>query len=582
MKSSKLIITIIILLTLISLAVPKGSCLDVSCRAIKARESSKYSPNTAWDLGYSGKGINIVIMDCGVDDEHESLQGKFVAGVDFTEIESPLHPRDGSDNPDGKYFHGTVCASIAMGTGGSEGKYMGVAPDARLIDIKVEAEHEVGTNWEIYQRIIDALEWCIAHKDDDWNHNGLDEYDGIDIISLSEGVGLVDSNGTDELAVAVNKAVDAGIIVVASMGNEGPDNKGVLSIAAADKAITVGAIDDRNTTDRSDDEIADFSSRGQRRSDDDDDPYDELKPDIVAPGCNITAANYAYVGSAKGYSDQGSGTSWSTPHVSGVVALMLEANPYLTPEEVKMILLETAEQRGTPEYPDYPFPYNKWNRAYGCGIVDAYAAVKRALELKPPEPNKIPTITIDSPKNNAKVSNTITISGTALDTDGNVSNVELKIDNNDWFNVSIISANSLEWNYTWDTKNVENGMHTLSARAFDGENYSLIASVDVNVYNKVSAGAEEKIKINPVYLISAAGIISVVVVIVVCVLLFRRKKPSMKPSFPVDTGIPPPPVTGVPSVSAQCPNCGNIIEITSAERPLTVQCLKCGAKGLLR
>ena len=135
MKTSKIIITTIILLALISLAVPHSSALDVSCRAIKARPSDVYSPNTAWELGYTGKGINIAMLDSGVDDGHPSLDGKFVAGAEFTKGSS-TKPTDGSYNPDDNSGHGTACAGVAMGTGESEGAYMGVAPDAKLIDVK--------------------------------------------------------------------------------------------------------------------------------------------------------------------------------------------------------------------------------------------------------------------------------------------------------------------------------------------------------------------------------------------------------------------------------------------------------------
>jgi len=124
-------------------------------------------------------------------------------------------------------------------------------------------------------------------------------------------------------------------------------------------------------------------------------------------------------------------------------------------------------------------------------------------------------------------------------------------------------------------------MHTIYARAFDGENYSLIASVDVNVYNKMSADIEEKIKINPVYLITGAGIIGGVVIIVIFVLLFRRKGLA---GLPVSVPPPTPPSVSqpVPSVMAKCPACGNIIEITSGKRPLRVKCPKCGSESILR
>ncbi|MDI6916325.1 MAG: S8 family serine peptidase [Thermoplasmatales archaeon] len=587
MKLSKLIITAIILLALISLSVPHGSCLDVSCRAIKARPSITYN-ETAWGLGYTGKGIVIAMIDTGIDDEHESLKGKFVAGVD---VRKPLTPKDGSYNPDDETHHGTYTAGIGVGSGDGEGKYKGVAPDAKFVDVCIG-------KLRLGYHLVKSIEWCIDHKDTQWEDQPP-EYWGIDILWMMVG----DSDPDDELNQAINEAVDKGIIVVGAVGNAGPDNNEAGVASAADREIGVAAVDDKDTVTRNDDEICDFSSRGPRKDDSDDNLYDELQPTISAYGAGVVSAKYD---TEDEYWCPGDGTCPATAHVAGVVALMLEANPDLTPAQVKQILQETAEARGTPEHPDYPFPHNKWNRSYGYGIVDAYEAVKRALELKPPEPNKAPTITIATPQNNAKVSDTITISGTALDTDGNVTNVELKFDDNNWFNVSIVSASSLQWNYTWNTKNVENGKHTIYARSFDGENYSATTSVGVNVYNEVSAGGVGKeTKINPVYLITGAGIIGAVVIIVVCLLLFRRKRltglptsappppatgvpsPVTVPPLPV-TGVPspvtvpPPPVTGVPSITAQCPTCGNIIQITSAKRPLKVKCPKCGAGSILR
>jgi subtilisin family serine protease len=154
-------------------------------------------------------------------------------------------------------------------------------------------------------------------------------------------------------------------------------------MGAASKVITVGATDDKNTITRTDDIIADYSSRGPRKDNNDDDPYDELKPDVVAPGTNIIQAEYDRIGdgSGNGYGDRGSGTSYASPNVAGVVALMLEVNPDLTPTQIKDILHQTAEQRGAPEYPDYPYPHNKWNRSYGYGVVDAYEAVKAAIDF---------------------------------------------------------------------------------------------------------------------------------------------------------------------------------------------------------
>lgn len=476
---NKKLVLIIAIASIVSLTFPSGSCLDIAASAIKAKESSVYSPNTAWDLGYTGNGIVIAVIDSGVDDEeHESLKGKFVAGVDFTKPINPItNPDDGSVNPDDNNGHGTFVASCAIGTGGSEGKYKGIAPNAKLIDVK----H--GAGGLTYERFKKCLDWCIDHKDTQWE-NQPSIYWGVDIISISLEGGS-GSDGQNDIAQLINKAVDNGIVVVILAGNEGPNNNGFGDGPSADKAITVGAIDDMGTVDRTYDVIADFSNRGPRADDGDDDHYDELKPDVVAPGVNIMGAKW----DTENEYIEWDGTSWSTPMVAGVAALMLQANPDLKPtpdrNPIQEILRKTAESRGNCDSDlGYEGSDSYYNYSYGWGIVDAYKAVRAAEEWEVPHQNIPPSISIINPKNNAEVSDTIMISGSASDSDGNVTNVELRFDDNNWFNVSIGSASSLEWNYTWDTKNVENGMHTIHARAYDGENYSATISVDVNVYNE--------------------------------------------------------------------------------------------------
>lgn len=345
--------------------------LDLSAPAVKARESQEYSPNTAWELGYSGNGITIAILDTGVDDGHPSLAGKFIAGVDFAGATGRVTTKDGSYNPDDEIGHGTSTAGTAMGTGGNDGVYMGMAPEARLIDVRIT----LGRGGSI----LAGLDWCLDNVNTDWNSNGPDDYDGIDIVSISIG-GSDDADGTSATSQVINQLADAGVVVVTSMGNDGPNNQGVNDVAAADKVIAVGNIDIHNTIDRSDDTVDPTSSRGPRRDDGDEDPYDELKPDVVAPGIDITAPRFSAVGqSGNGY-DTNSGSSLSCPHVSGICALMLEANPNLRPREIKKILQETAEAMGEPDVPELS---DKYNYASGYGSVDAYEAVKSAQSYVP-------------------------------------------------------------------------------------------------------------------------------------------------------------------------------------------------------
>ncbi len=318
--------------------------LDVSVRAIKARSSSLYSPNTTQDLGYSGKGIVVAVLDTGVDDEHEFLMGKFVAGF---ECSSPDARADRETNPDDTDGHGTHVASIIMGTGGSSGTYRGVAPDAMLVDVKVMGSK--GTNYD--SQIIRGIEWVIANKA---------KYN-ITIINLSVASSVVDHDGTSPISRAANRAVDYGITVVVAAGNEGPTAETVCAPAVADKVIAVAAIDDRHTVNRGDDIIADYSSRGPRED-------GAQKPDIAAPGSDIAAAEAAVTGQATDDVVRMWGTSMAAPHVAGVCALVLEANPSLSPWDVKDVLLNTAEDKGP----------SGWDAAYGWGEVDAYMAVVAA------------------------------------------------------------------------------------------------------------------------------------------------------------------------------------------------------------
>lgn len=355
--------------------------LDVSTKAVKAEASQEYSPSTVDALNIFGRDVSIAILDSGVDDGpapalppyHQSLDDldddtdtddpKFIAGVDVT---TTVFINDGSYNPDDKprelsFGHGTHVAGIAMGTSAGT-DYRGVAPQARLVDVKVMEEYGSGNMGDLIQ----GIEWCVEHKD---------EFN-IRVISMSLGSNY-NSDGSDAGSQAVNAAVDEGIIAVAAIGNGGSSIIGPP--ASADKIISVGAIDDMGTINRSDDQIWSSSNRGPRNDDGDDDHLDELKPDVVAPGVNIMSAKANSPSAYISYS----GTSMACPHVAGVIALMLEANPDLTPDLVKSILHQTSEMppdiQPSTQYDD------KYNYAWGWGMVDAFEAVRMA-QLYDPRP----------------------------------------------------------------------------------------------------------------------------------------------------------------------------------------------------
>ncbi|MGA1849060.1 MAG: S8 family serine peptidase [Thermoplasmatota archaeon] len=345
--------------------------LDVSSRAVKANPSAEYSPQTARELGFTGKGITIAIIDTGVDNEHPSLQGSFIAGADLSVPESPLTPRDGSFDPDDRSGHGTGVASIALGRGDSEGNMRGIAPEAGLIDLKVTGASPVTLN---QNSLMDALQWCKDNRDTDWGSG----YSGVDIVSMSLGTG----NEQGAVAQAMDELVGMGIVVVQGAGNTGAQYGSDTGTVWSDRSIVVGVIDDQDTVDRDDDEIWSSSTYGPRTDDGDNNPYDELRPDVVAPGVSIGFASSSRISSiqgAEGWSS-GSGSSYATPHVSGTIALMLQAKKTIRPDEntnpVAQLIHQSSEPRGEP-FDETLSP--GYSPKYGFGILDSYQAVKLSL-----------------------------------------------------------------------------------------------------------------------------------------------------------------------------------------------------------
>ncbi len=275
-------------------------------------------------LPYSGAGIGVAIIDSGIHPLPD-FEGRITGFRDFTK----------DDAPDGRavaayddYGHGTHIAGLLGSSGSlSDGEFRGVAPGARLIGLKVLDGKGQGTTSDV----IAAIEYAIRNK------AAL----GIDIINLSLGHPIYEGVATDPLVQAVEQATRAGIIVVAAAGNVGQNIRtgdvgyaGIMSPGNAPSAITVGAVRTRGTTDRRDDRVADYSSRGPTW-------YDGLlKPDVVAPGDSMRSNVSRTAWLARQYpqlvhtSDQGgsfltlSGTSMATGVTSGVVALVLEANRF--------------------------------------------------------------------------------------------------------------------------------------------------------------------------------------------------------------------------------------------------------------
>ncbi|MFD6171430.1 S8 family peptidase [Streptomyces coeruleorubidus] len=290
----------------------------------------------AWAAGYDGKGVKIAVLDTGVDATHPDLKGQVIGAKNFTT--SP-------DTTD-KVGHGTHVASIAAGTGAkSGGKYKGVAPGAKIINGKVLDDGGFGSDSEV----LAGIEWAAA--------------EGADVVNMSLGGG--DTPAIDPLEAAVNKlSEEKGILFAIAAGNEGGFGEQTIgSPGSAAAALTVGAVDDKDV-------LADFSSRGPGMD-------GALKPDVTAPGVDITAASApgnqiaAEVGEKPAGYMTISGTSMATPHVAGAAALLKQQHPDWKYPELKGAL--TGSTKGGK--------YTPFQQ--GSGRIQVDKAIKQSVIANP-------------------------------------------------------------------------------------------------------------------------------------------------------------------------------------------------------
>ncbi|MGP4038580.1 S8 family peptidase [Gracilibacillus sp. D59] len=312
--------------------------LDVGVESANAKQVIRN------DVRLTGQGTKIAIIDTGIY-PHQDLSGRITDFVDF--INGRSEPYD--DNG-----HGTHCAGDAAGNGyASSGRYMGPAPQASVVGVKVLNNMGSGT----LDTIIQGVEWCIQY-----NENNPDS--PIDIISMSLGTALQEYGEEDQdpMVQIVEEAWRNGITVCVAAGNSGPDPQTISSPGLSDQVITVGAFDDRDTADtRSDDDVASFSSRGPTI-------YGEVKPDILAPGVDIISLRSpnSYIDKiqknnrVEEYYFTMSGTSMATPICAGVVSLMKQHNPNLTPDQIKELLKAGADLWEDED-----------NNIYGAGYINA-------------------------------------------------------------------------------------------------------------------------------------------------------------------------------------------------------------------
>jgi serine protease AprX len=281
---------------------------DLKMETVLDKSVEQVNADQVWNMNQTGQGVDVAVVDTGIDNNNSALEVE--EEVSFTGT--------GTDDGNG---HGTHVAGIVAS---QDGTYRGTSYNSDLFDVKVLNENGTGSA----SNVIEGIEWAVDNE--------------ADVISLSMGAQVEECDGTSAVAEAVDNAVQEGVTVVVAAGNSGPENQTISTPGCAEGALTVGSAG-------SDYEISEFSSRGPTTD-------GRTKPDLVAPGEGVVSTW------EDGSFESKTGTSMSTPHVSGVAAMLLSEEPGLTPGEVKNVTEYTAEDLG----------YD--STVQGAGLLDAYAA----------------------------------------------------------------------------------------------------------------------------------------------------------------------------------------------------------------
>jgi len=307
--------------------IPVKVLLDLSVPAIGAP--------LIWAEGYDGAGVKVGVIDTGIDPRHPDLQGRIGGMADVT--------GEGVTDLSG---HGTHVAGIIAGTGGAQGgRYRGVAPGAQLFIAKALRSDGSGAMSDS----IAGLEWAVGQ--------------GVHVVNLSLGASPP-GDGTDALSEACDAAALKGFVICVAVGNDGPGEGTVGPPGCAHHVITVGASG-------RDDSVAAFSSRGPTLDGRD-------KPDVLLPGDGIVSCRAKGTDAGEAVGDMYtrlSGSSMAAPHASGVAALLLQARPSLTPQQVKAALEGSALDVGAGRCDQ------------GAGRVDAFRAFTGQAPSRADEPS---------------------------------------------------------------------------------------------------------------------------------------------------------------------------------------------------
>jgi len=346
-----------------------------------------------WASGATGKGVDVALIDSGVVPvDGLTAAGKVINGPDlsFDSQVPQLRYLDG-------YGHGTHLAGIIAGRDdaavpgtyvGDTSNFIGMAPDARILSVKVADHNGIAD----VSQVIAAIDWVVQHRHDhDMN---------VRVLNLSFGTDSNQPYVLDPLALAAEVAWHSGIAVVASAGNFGPASKSLTDPAYDPYVIAVGAADTNGTVTQADDTVASFSSWGDG----------VRNPDLVAPGVHVASlrdpgsyvdTNYGVTAAVGTRFFRGSGTSQATAVVSGAAALLFSRHPHATPDEIKAALTGSAVSL-----------QNQGGRAQGAGELQLANAAVSDDALPQIYPRALGTGTLERSRGSFHlVSNGVVLSG---------------------------------------------------------------------------------------------------------------------------------------------------------------------------
>ncbi len=473
---------------------PVGLMLDVAV--------PQHNMPEVWDLGFTGEGMNIAVIDTGIDGLHVGVDDfddnivtydpKIIAFYDA--INSP-EQTDGSTTPYDDHGHGSHCAGISAGTGAPGYDYVGISPGSALIGVKVLDGGGSGS----FDQVMAGMQWCIDKREEFNIRAATMSLGGVWLIELTQ-------SQEERLTTLANTMVHEGIALCIAAGNDGLYGT-IGTPGAARDVITVGATDHNR-------DLAVYSSKGPT--------YEGLiKPNVAGVGGGAGFGSGGVMSVAANSGDQYtamSGTSMATPMVAGIMTVILEANPDLDPLTVRSILEYTSEYRWLTD-PSRP------NNDYGWGFVEADAALEAALLVDPslkisldPEPER-QNFTNDNQTRSIYVAqqyDTLTFS-----VEGNASNLEWRnVDGGGWREGDDLSKDDGYMEIVLDGTIFPVGNHSFWVRATGPDGVSNPVHVEIHISegqeSKGSSGDDDEMDYT-------FPLIGIVVVVAAVAFIFGRK-----------------------------------------------------------